>query len=511
MSQHISLKRISLPVIPLIAGSLFPFGFAPFEYTLVAPLTTGVLFLLWSSEKSRTAAIFGLYFGLGAFLVGVSWVFISLHSYGNMPAPLAALVVAVFVFIMGLYPALCGFLQGFFWRLPRLLRMLVVMPIFWVLLEWLRSRLFGGFPWLLLGYSQADTVLGSWAPISGVFSVSLASAVTGSAVIMILIGTLRERITAVVVVIVVFASAILVKDLVFVLPDGKPIKIAVIQNNIPLTQKWNPNAAEDIANNYLETSANEIDADLIVWPESAIPIYFDQLPTIFLRQLLEHPSDYLFGVLERTTDSPSKYFNSAVGVSSDFALYRKRQLVMFGEYLPMPFLFRWILNYLDIPMSVFTSWGYQQSPMQLADRQVGVTICYEDAFQSRVTEMLPEATVLANISEDAWFGDSLASWQRLQIARMRALEARRPIIRSSNNGLSALINHFGKVIEMAPMFESVVLRGEVQPMTGTTPFIRFGNLPLFFVLGLGLIVCLWRIRVLRKGSRVSTIGSDNSA
>lgn len=489
------LKRAFLPVISIVAGFFFPLGFAPFEYFLVGPLTTGVLFFLWSSANARTSTMFGLYFGLGAFAIGVSWVFVSLHDYGNMPIFLAVLVVAVFVFVMALYIAICGLVQSVFHGLSRALRMLVVMPVLWVLLEWLRSQLFGGFPWLLLGYSQVETIIGSWAPISGVFSVSLVSALSGSAVILILVGSLRERMVALATLILVFTSGMLIKDAVFVVPEGEPIRVSVIQNNISLAEKWNPNEAENIVSSYLATSSDEINADLIIWPESAIPVYFDQISTIFLRQLLEHPSDYLFGVLERTTGSTKKYFNSAVGVSNNFAFYRKRQLVMFGEYLPMPFLFRWILDYLDIPMSSFSAWPAGQLPMRLAGHNIGVTICYEDAFQDQFMSMLPESSILANISEDGWFGDSFAPWQRLQIARMRALEARRPLIRSSNNGLSAVIDHLGQVTAIAPMFKSEVLRAEVQPMRGATPFVRNGNLPIFLVLGFALAGCLGRLWV----------------
>ena len=290
--------------------------------------------------------------------------------------------------------------------------------------------------------------------------------------------------------ITVFGIGLLAERADFVVPDGDPVKIAVVQNNVSLADKWDAAKAEQIINDYLEASANETSADLIVWPEAALPVYLDQLPTLFLRQLIEHPADYLFGVLERRADETKAYYNSAVGITDDIVIYRKQQLVIFGEYLPLPFLFRWLLDYFEIPMSDFSSWPSQQSPLLLVDQKIGVTICYEDAFQSRVRSALPGATMLANISEDAWFGDSLAPWQRLQIARTRALEVSRPLIRANNNGLSALIDHRGRVAALAPMFRSDVLRGELQPMQGETPFVRFGNIPLITFLVLLLIGCL---------------------
>ncbi len=501
MNRVLLLQRISRGAIATTAGALFPFGFAPFGYVVVAPLAIGTLFLLWVSVNARQAALLGFYFGIGAFGVGVSWVFVSLHNYGNMPVLLAILVVAVFVSIMALYPAVCGFVQGGFCHLPRTVRLLFVMPALWVLLEWLRGQLLGGFPWLYLGYAQVDTLFASVAPLSGVLVVSLFSAIAGSAVILILVGTLKQRLLAVVALFVLFGIGLLAGRMDFVVPDGDAVKIAVVQNNVSLADKWDAAKAEQISSGYLEASANETSADLIVWPEAALPVYLDQLPTLFLRQLLEHPADFLFGVVERQAGEARGYFNSAVGIADDVVIYRKQQLVIFGEYLPLPFLFRWLLDYFDIPMSDFSSWPSQQLPLQLADQKVGVTICYEDAFQRRVGAALPDATILANISEDAWFGDSLAPRQRLQMARTRALEVSRPFIRANNNGLSALIDHRGRVVALAPMFRPDVLRGELQPMKGATPFVRFGNIPLITLLGLLLVGCLVIPRALRARNR----------
>jgi len=501
MNRVLLLQRISRGAIATTAGALFPLGFAPFGYVAVAPLAIGTLFLLWVSVNARQGALLGFYFGLGAFAVGVSWVFVSLHNYGNMPVLLAILVVAVFVSIMALYPAVCGLVQGGFCHLPRTVRLLLVMPALWVLLEWLRGQLLGGFPWLYLGYAQVDTPFASVAPFSGVLAVSLFAAIAGSAVILILIGTLKQRLLAVAALIALFGIGLLAGQADFAVPEGEAVKIAVVQNNVSLADKWDAGKAEQIVNGYLEASANETSADLIVWPEAALPVYLDQLPTLFIRQLLEHPADYLFGVVERQAGENKAYFNSAVGIADDVVIYRKQQLVIFGEYLPLPFLFRWLLDYFEIPMSDFSSWPSRQLPLLLADQKVGVTICYEDAFQQRVGSTLPGATMLANISEDAWFGDSFAPWQRLQIARTRALEASRPFIRANNNGLSALIDHRGRVVALAPMFRADVLQGELQPMQGVTPFVRFGNIPLITLLGLLLIGCLIISWVLRAGKQ----------
>ena len=193
----------------------------------------------------------------------------------------------------------------------------------------------------------------------------------------------------------------------------------------------------------------------------------------------------------------------AVAVSKEFTFYRKRHLVMFGEYLPLPFLFDWLLSYLDIPKSDFSSWSTRQLPLELADEKVGVTICYEAAFQNQVRSVLPMATVLANISEDSWFGNSLAPWQRLQMARFRALESGRPLIRASNNGLSPMIDHDGNVINLAPLFKRHVLRGELQPTEGITPFVQFGNSLLLPFMALLLLIAL----TIRRFNKFRSLGS----
>ena len=504
MIQPFLSKQMCERMVATALGAIFPLGFAPFEYIAVAPICLGALFWLWDSADARTGTILGFCFGCGVFAVGVSWVFISLHNYGEMPLFVSIFVVIVFVALLSLYPAVCGLAQARFCYLPRALRMLLLMPALWILLEWLRGELFGGFPWLYLGYGQVDSPLAAVAPFSGVLGVSLLAAIGGATLVLGLIGRSSERLLAIGVLILVFGVGFLADRASFTIPDGDPVEIAVIQNNVSLSDKWDPEKMEEIVGDYFESSASAIDADLIVWPEAAIPAFFDQLSTIAIRQLLEHPADYLIGIVERQTkENGVAYYNSAVGISKNLAFYRKKHLVIFGEYLPAPFFFRWLLNYLNIPMSDFSSWKGKQDPMVLAGHNVGITICYEDAFQDRVGASLPTATILINISEDAWFGDSIAPWQRLQIARMRAMEVHRPIVRSNNNGLSALIDDHGEIISIAPIFESEVLRGQLQPMSGITPFSQFGNLPLLVCLSLLVFLCLAMSEILKRKPKES--------
>ncbi len=479
MKRWCLVHRIGPPALALAAGALFPLGFAPFDYVFVAPLSLGVLFMLWLSAGVLGAALLGFCFGIGLFGVGVSWVYISLHSFGGMPPQLAAFLVVGFILIMSVYPAAAGVIQAAGRRRSPALRMLVLMPACWVLCEWLRGVIFTGFPWLYLGYGMIDTPLAALAPFGGVLAVSWAAAIGGTALVMLVTGPRHDRLAGLAAILAGLLLVLAFGRTAWVTSAGQLTRVTVIQNNVPLNEKWSPNAVESIVEGYLIASRDSPASDLLIWPEAALPLYLDEIRDDDLMQLRPLPGDVLLGVLERQLIKDKVVlYNSALGLGERDTLYRKQQLVPFGEYLPLRWLFGWVLNYLQIPMSDFTAWPDKQQPMVLAGQKVAVSICYEDAFPAVIRRSLPAATVLVNLSEDAWFGNSLAPHQRLQMARMRALESARPLIRASNNGLSALISADGRVLKSAPQFQQHVLHGLVDPMTGETPFVRFGSLPV---------------------------------
>ena len=475
--------------LAFVAGISFPLAFAPFHYALVGPLALAVLFLLWSGVSAQRAAGLGLMFGIGSFGIGVSWVFVSLHHYGNMPTALAVGITVVFILILSFYLAAGGFCQAGWQRLPMGLRLIVLMPAMWVLMEWLRGWLLGGFPWMYLGYSQLDTPLAGFAPLGGVLGVSFLSAVTAGSVAWGVHSGGKAWAGATGLIVLIMLGTAFVGRSEPVMPIGDALKVAVIQNNISLSDKWQIGNTHGIRERYLAASIDAGDADLIVWPEAALPEFLDGLSPDLLQDLSNHPADFVIGLLERRQQRGYvEMFNSALGIGDERSVYRKQQLVVFGEYLPLRPLLGWLLRYLDIPMSDFSSWQERQAPMALAGQQVGVTICYEDAFPWLVRRSLPEANMLVNISEDAWFGDSLAPHQRLQMARFRALESGRALVRASNNGLSALIDRRGQVLQLAPQFSPVVLSGMLQPATGTTVYVRYGDAPLIIGLLLLLVI-----------------------
>lgn len=484
-------KNLSGIVVALGAGAALPLAFAPFNFAVLAILSPALLFLLWQNGSPWRCAGIGLAFGLGSFGVGVSWVYRSLHDYGGMSVPLAALAVTLFVLVLSFFPALVGWLQARFGRRKRVIHLIVVLPALWVLLEWCRSWVLTGFPWLSLGYSQIDTPLSGLASWFGVYAVSLGVALVAG-LLALLIDKPRRPWPALALV-GVFGLGFLMGRVAWVEPKGPLLKVALVQGNVPLTMKWSALHRMTVAERYLHLSQEYRDQDLVVWPEVAIPAFQNQLPSAFWRELnheaTQYQTDFLYGTLERTqrADGSSHYYNVVRSIAPRPQTYHKRHLVPFGEYLPYPVLTQWLMGALNIPMSDFSPWTGDDGVMRVAGQAVAVSICYEDAFPEEIIRLLPEASLLVNVSEDAWFGRSLGPLQRLQMARMRALETGRFLLRVANTGVTAIIDHRGEIVARTEQFKTVVLSGAVQPMQGATPYVRWGNKAVLGLIGVMLI------------------------
>ena len=484
-------------ILALIAGLLTPLAYAPFGLFPFAIVNLGLLFALWHGSSPARSAWRGFLFGIGMFGAGVSWVYVSMHDYGNMPAPMAAVAVLLFVSFLALYPAVVGWVQARFAVSGTARQLLVFLPALWVLAEWVRGWFLSGFPWLNLGYSQVAGPLAGLAPWLGIYGVSLVTALSAGLVALVLRqrGTRRRHYIAGFA--VLWAVCWLAGKIVWVQPSGPALKAALVQNNVALNQKWSPEHRAVILQAYLGASRQHRDAGLIVWPEAAIPTYLQYLEPAFVRDLKreaeDHDTDFLIGVVELVTGRARRHvYNSVISVGSTPGVYRKRHLVPFGEFLPLKPLLGWLLNYLHIPMSDFSAGPGGQPSLRAAGQAIGVSICYEDAFGEEVIEDLPQASLLVNVSEDAWFGRSLAPHQRVQMARMRAMETGRPMLRAANTGPSAVIDHRGKVLARSPQFMSYVLTAEVQPMQGTTPYVRFGNWPVVILSAVMLLIGRYR-------------------
>jgi len=463
-------------LLALVAGVLVTLSFSPFYWWPLLLPAFAVVYLLWRNASSGRAFYYGLLFGIGQFASGASWVYISIQSFGGMPPALAGVCVTGFVLLLSLFPALAGWLQAMFGRWGVISRMVFIIPVCYLVMEWLRGWMLTGFPWLTTGYALLDTPLSGLAPIGGVYMLSLLGLMTIGGMIVLLIDYELKTALIAILLATAWSGSWYLDQRAWSHVEGQPIKVAVIQNNVPLLDKWQVNRRADIIDEYLLRSSEHTDKDLIVWPEGAIPDYLENMPPAFWHRLKSHPADFVFGTLYRP-EGDDRYYNSMIAVNHRVTVYSKQHLVPFGEFFPMQQQLDPILKYLTIPMADFTPWPDTQRPLEVAGVKAAASICYEDAFPQEWRNQVASSGILVNVSEDMWFGNSLAPHQRLQMARFRAREFERPMVRSSNNGLSSLIDWKGKIDVITPQFEKAVAVGIVQPRQGETPYARFGDLP----------------------------------
>jgi apolipoprotein N-acyltransferase len=474
--------RFGVAVLLGIAGVAC---FAPLELFWLAPLVWGGFFaLLLRAGSPREGALTGLAFGLGFFLTGVSWVYVSLSVFGGMPWWLAGIAAFLFCTVMALFPMLAGWAFKR-WQSVRFWQQVLFFAVLIAAVDWLRSWIFTGFPWLAVGYSQAPpSPLAGFAPLLGVHGLSLLVALAGAAL-------LRWRVGVAVVAVLALAGFGL-RQVHWTEPVGAPVSVALIQGNVPQEMKFNPAAFLHTLNLYLEL-IEQNPAQLTLLPETALPSFFNSLPPRYVEALNKavraHGGDLIAGTLLGERES---YWNGAVSLGvSPIQTYSKRHLVPFGEFIPPGFA--WFMAHANIPMSSFSRGPAVQAPLEVAGRRVAVNICYEDVFGEEIIRALPQAGILANLSNTAWFGRSLAQPQHLQIARMRAVETGRPMLRATNTGMTAVIAPDGSIQAALPPFTQGVLLSEVRAYAGMTPYARIGNLGFLALAALALIVC-WRRR-----------------
>ena len=471
-------------LIALLSGATAVLAFEPFAYSWWVLISLGVLFYLWQNASPKLSFFLGFAYGMGLYCAGVSWVYVSLSTYGGMPLWMGAFAVVFFASAYAITIALAGLLCARLTPSGGLAR-LCLMPPVWVVFEWSKSWLYSGFPWLDMGYTQTNSMLFALAPLGGVYLLTLVVATLVAAVLIMLIH--RQFLLPSVVMASLFAVAVWANQQSWSAPVGAPIKAAIVQGNVAIEQKWQADNRDTVIatlQNLSQTLARDENVDLIVWPETALPLYLQQTNAAFWQAITPPNTFLLTGIIDapnlfKDPVVPSSYNAAVLQCGNQQQVYRKRHLVPFGEYLPFRFLFDWILDYLNLPMSDFASWQGQQTLACLDDAgesiKIGLSICYEDAFAAEVRAHLGDATIMVNISEDAWFGDSLAPHQRLQMGQMRARELARPMVRSANSGPSAFINARGKVLAQTAQFELATLSQTIQPQTGDTPFKRWGN------------------------------------
>jgi apolipoprotein N-acyltransferase len=501
----------------LIAGLSCVFGFAPFGIFPIPVLALAALFALWQHAGTpRIAARLGFAFGLGLFGAGISWIYVALHDYGDMPMPLALPATALFAAFLALFTALAGYAQARFAASNRL-RTMLVMPATWVSVEWLRGMIFTGFPWLTLGYAHSGSPLAGYAPLSGVYGVSLAAAVSAGLLAYASVNLLRDPVSPhgcrsvhqvfkslatfsrdihipLLALAMLWIVGAALRTIAWTQPHGEPFSVALVQGNIAQNLKFNEDALVGTLEKYRRLVL-ENNARLILLPETALPLLRHEVPQNLVTQLRDHASqnggDVLIGSFESDHGS---YYNSvfSLGVNEE-QHYRKQHLVPLGEFIPLRPLLGWLINdVLNIPMGDLARGDKVQPPLDVAGQHVAVNICYEDAFGEEIIRALPQATLLANVTNDAWYGHSYAAAQHNQISQMRAIESGRMMLRATNTGVTSIIDADGKVLRQLPQHVEAVLHGMAQGYEGLTPYARWGNAAVLLLIAL-MLATAWSL------------------
>lgn len=471
--------------LAFLAGAATVLAFAPAGIYPVAFVTLATLIHLWVRASPRECAWLGFAFGLGLFGAGVSWVYVSLSRFGGMPPPLAAFATLCFCALLALFPAGAGWLQA---RIPArdAIRAALLIPAAWILFEWLRSWVLGGFPWLSAGYAAVGWPVQGLGPLAGVFGMSFVTVMLAGW--LWILARRRPRWTGFVAILAILGATQSLRLVEWTHPQGPRVAVALLQGNIAQDLKFQPERYARILETYARL-AEETRARLIVMPETALPRLHDRIdPQYYLRlqgAAGRNGGDLIVGVPFH--GEGGAYYNSVLTLgTSPRQTYHKRHLVPFGEFVP-PGL-GWVMRWLNIPYSDFSRGDPRQSPLLVAGQRVAVNICYEDAFGDEIIRQLPEATLLVNVSNVAWFGDSLAPAQHLQIARLRAIETGRMHLTATNSGVTAAIDRDGSVPLRLPQFEEGRLVVAAQGYAGATPYVKLGDWPAL-VLAL-LVLCL---------------------
>ncbi|SFC12034.1 apolipoprotein N-acyltransferase [Marinospirillum celere] len=490
------LARSHQQLLALVAGASITLAMAPFHIWPLALFAPVSLLLLLNPLKPSQAFVTGWFFGFGVFASGASWVYVSIQVHGNTPVPLALVMTFAFVTGLALFFALHAwiwqrFLSGSGWLLS--------WPALWVLMEAFRSWFLTGFPWLLLGTAHLESPLSGWAPIGGVYAVSGLSLLIGLLVVWALrpqwfpailpqtSATKPLRAVALTLGGLLLVSGLLLKPLDWTQPQGAPLQLALVQGNIPQEEKWDPNKRQEIIQQYLNLSAEAGEVDVLLWPETALPLT-PPLARPFLQEAVEQagPDAALVTGLASRVPDQNRFYNSLITAGEAEGDYHKVQLVPFGEYLPLEDWIRGVIAFFDLPMSNFIPGPDHPSQLTIKDTQVAPLICYEVAYPDFSARQALGSHWLLTVSNDSWFGRSIGPLQHYQIARFRALETGREMARATNNGITAVIDHQGGIKAELEQFTTGVLTAEIQPRTGTTPFMHLGSWPLFIICLTGL-------------------------
>jgi apolipoprotein N-acyltransferase len=502
LANNTSAFKFYLPA--LLAGAIAPLSLSPVNFWPAAIISVFVLLLSLEETLPRQAAKLGWVFGLGFFGIGASWVYVSINIYGNASGIFAAFLTAVFVAALALLFALqCWVYQRYFSGLQRALGFAAC----WVLFEWLRSWLLTGFPWLYLGYAHINTLLANLAPVLGVLGISFTVVLVSGMLYEMALIWRKEKLW--------MSKQLAIYELKFILigismfflgafswveeEQGLSADIALVQANIDQNLKFDPAYIGEGLNLYNGLSGPLWGNDIIIWPETAIPLLYQRADAelaYFDRIARDNNSSLVTGILYR---EDSQIYNSVTALGNGSGIYHKQKLVPFGEYVPLAGIMEPVLQIFSLPMSSLASGPRNQALLQASGFFMASYICYEVVYPDFVRKQAYMADFLVTISNDTWFGGSFGPLQHLQMAAMRALENGRYMVRATSNGVTAFINEKGQIVDQANQFEIAILESTVPVFRGRTPFSYWGSWPivLFSFLVLAVIAALKQINIRR--------------
>lgn len=480
-----------------IAGCVYPLGFAPFEYRVVTWLSLLILFMSFQGVSAKRAALRGWLWGLGAFLVGVYWVYNSMHDFGGAPPIAAAIFTLIFAMYLAIYPALTGGVWSRFYADKPFWAAGLALGLLWGLCEWLRAWVLTGFPWLMSGYSLMDTPLAAYMPVIGSFGISALAAVVVGYMALAIIKPKKSRVGLTLInSIILLLGGALLSHVSWQSTNAKTLDVVLVQGNVPQEVKLRSEYLNVSLEAYYELSRDHFDADLIIWPETAMPTYRYALQGFLnkvAKDTADKPATVFTGIFSRA-ENGRDYYNAMLEIGGEWQEYRKHQLVPFGEYMPVRWVMQIFSAFVDIPKSDMASAPLATQPLKLAGANIATSICYEMAYPDVLRAQIGEADLMVNTSNDAWFGDSFAAHQHLEMARVRAKEFAKPIARATNNGITVFIDESGVVLNKSEQFVPLVLRSKLSLGSNNSIYTQFGQIRLVGALLVLLILLFFAYR-----------------
>lgn len=476
-------------------GLLLPLAFAPFHIPGFAILSLG-LFYFELNKTAATTHFFtgfrqGLAYGLGFFGLGTSWIYVSIHDYGHLVSPLSALITLLFILYLSLFPAIMAGTYKYLRLRPYSLFSVFSFAALWTLSEYSRAIVLTGFPWLLVGTGQIDAPTRSLLPLIGVYGVTFITCIAAGILILAFKQSRQQRLLPVISLVFILVAPTFIHQSKESLPTATPISIGVVQSNISMRDKWDEQLFWQLLKQNQKHIQQLLGTQLIVLPEAAIP-----LPASYIQDTLQQMSNearlagsaLLIGIPETTESDDTSFYNSLIALGQAKGTYLKQHLVPFGEYIPKPLHF--ITQQLNLPDPNMHPGEVNQKLIKVHHIPIATLICYELAYGNLLREQLPKAQFIVSISDDGWFGHSLAMYQHLQIAQVQSIQTARYQVVANNGGLSSVIDSEGNLIASLAPFTTGVLKATLIPKSTMTPWVKFGDVPALFCAGLISLLCL---------------------